>query len=167
DAPDGSGTACLIDNPVTLDAVLALDGNRRIAVSGTPLLACAYASQLGTFLRTIADPMALGHFGASIREVRTGPGFQCRYRNRASGGKVSAHGRGIALDIAGFELTDGRVVAVGTGPMEDRAFIDAIRKASCGHFTTVLGPGSDSAHETHVHFDTERHGRSDAYRICQ
>lgn len=166
-APNGSATACTVEDPVTLDAILALDGARRIAVSGTPLLSCAYASQLAVFLRTIADPLAEGHFGAAIGQVRTGPGFQCRFRNRASGGKVSAHGKGLALDIAGFELTDGRFIGIGSGPAADRAFIDALRKASCGHFTTVLGPGSDSAHETHVHLDTERHGRSDAYRICQ
>ena len=115
-APDGSDSACVIDNPVTLDAILALDGARRISITGTPLLSCAYVGELTAFLRTIADPMAEGTFGAAIREVRTGPGFQCRYRNRASSGKVSAHGKGIALDIAGFELTDGRFVAVGSGP---------------------------------------------------
>lgn len=165
--PDGSAASCTIDNPVRLEAVLALDDGRRIAVSGMPTLACAHAAAFGAFLRGIADPMAAGHFGAAIRQVHTGPGFECRYRNRANGGKVSAHGRGIALDVAGFELTDGRVVSVGTGPAAHRRFVDALRKAACGHFTTVLGPGADAAHETHLHLDTEMHGRTANYRICQ
>jgi hypothetical protein len=35
----------------------------------------------------------------------------------------------------------------------------------CGRFTTVLGPGSDGYHETHIHVDlAERRG---GYRMCQ
>jgi hypothetical protein len=32
-------------------------------------------------------------------------------------------------------------------------FLGAIRKAACGPFKTVLGPGSDADHALHFHFD--------------
>ena len=38
--------------------------------------------------------------------------------------------------------------------------INAVRKAACGPFKTVLGPGSDPDHSLHFHLDLEprRHG---------
>jgi hypothetical protein len=40
-----------------------------------------------------------------------------------------------------------------------------MRQSACTRFTTVLGPGSDRDHETHLHVDlAERRG---GYRICQ
>jgi hypothetical protein len=42
-----------------------------------------------------------------------------------------------------------------------------MRRAACGWFTTVLGPGADAAHAEHFHFDIARHGNSDFYRICE
>jgi hypothetical protein len=42
---------------------------------------------------------------------------------------------------------------------------EALRRKTCARFTTVLGPGSDGFHETHVHLDlAERKG---GYRMCQ
>ena len=37
--------------------------------------------------------------------------------------------------------------------------------AACDRFTTVLGPGSDSYHETHIHLDLAQRYRG--YRMCQ
>ena len=40
-----------------------------------------------------------------------------------------------------------------------------MRQSACARFTTVLGPGSDKDHETHLHVDlAERRG---GYRMCQ
>jgi hypothetical protein len=36
-----------------------------------------------------------------------------------------------------------------------------------GYFTTVLGPGTDPAHEAHFHFDSGLHGATPNYRICE
>jgi len=40
-----------------------------------------------------------------------------------------------------------------------------IREGACRYFTTVLGPGTNSGHATHFHFDLAK--RSNGYRICQ
>ena len=40
-----------------------------------------------------------------------------------------------------------------------------MKQSACTNFTTVLGPGSDSYHENHIHVDLlERPG---SYRLCQ
>jgi hypothetical protein len=42
----------------------------------------------------------------------------------------------------------------------DMAVAQALRETTCARFATVLGPGSDGAHEAHIHVDLEarRHG---------
>jgi hypothetical protein len=44
--------------------------------------------------------------------VQTGPGFECRNRNRAAAGKLSAHAEGLAIDISVFELANGTLLRV-------------------------------------------------------
>jgi hypothetical protein len=103
-----------------------------------------------------------------LKAVRTGPGYECRNRNRAKDGKLSSHAVGLAIDISGFELANGRVLSVKpNGDDRVRAAIGAIRTAACGWFTTVLGPGSDAAHAEHLHVDILQHGSSERYRICE
>jgi hypothetical protein len=45
--------------------------------------------------------------------------------------------------------------------------VGALRMTACGYFTTVLGPGADPQHETHLHLDMLMHGGSANYRICE
>lgn len=83
---------------------------------------------------------------------------------------MSAHGRGLALDIAGFGFADGRRFRVADHAGLEPAmalFLRGLRRAACGSFLTVLGPGSDSFHEDHLHLDLEQHGSGTRYRICE
>ncbi|HEX2725887.1 MAG TPA: extensin family protein, partial [Beijerinckiaceae bacterium] len=71
-----------------------------------------------------------------------------------------------AIDISGFDF--GRKnVQIGDHPAETAPalFQAAIRSQACAYFTTVLGPGSDAAHATHLHLDLR--GRKGNHRICQ
>ena len=87
--------------------------------------------------------------------MRHASAYVCRMR--ASGEKISEHARGNALDISAFVLADGRIVEVRehdeTREPEEKRFLRTIRKAACGPFKTVLGPGTDADHATHFHFD--------------
>ena len=74
--------------------------------------------------------------------------------------KLSEHAFGNALDIASFTLSGGTTVAVEMQPENKPAiFLDKVRKAACGPFKTVLGPGNPD-HSEHFHFDLapRRHG---------
>lgn len=68
------------------------------------------------------------------------------------------------LDLRGFKLHDGRTLLIESAN-EDLDFMTQIRDTSCARFTTVLGPGSDGYHQTHMHVDLEV--RHNGYRICQ
>jgi len=103
-----------------------------------------------------------------LRAVRTGPGYECRNRNGAASGKLSAHAVGKGIDISGFELSSGKFIPIKPdGDETMRIVVDTVRTAACGWFTTVLGPGADAAHADHMHVDMALHGTSDRYRICQ
>jgi hypothetical protein len=169
-APQMQGQeACTIEKPVQVKR-LRLSGapGRSIDFPARPLIACAFAERLGQFVSEAAVPMIAGRLGTELKAIDTGPGFSCRTRNHAPNGKMSAHGLGIALDIAGFELANGERLPVTETSGEAKLHLLAgLRSAACGWFTTILGPGTDPSHATHWHFDILKHGTSDYYRICQ
>jgi hypothetical protein len=166
--PPSTNEACTIDLPVRLKS-LAVQGNQRpIAFPDTPIVACVFAERFGKWLGELAQPLVVAGLNTPIRAVRTGPGFECRNRNRAAAGKLSAHAVGIAVDVAAFELADGSTLSVVEGADKRRmAVLATLRTAACGWFTTILGPGTDPYHATHWHLDIQQHGSSDRYRICQ
>lgn len=66
--------------------------------------------------------------------------------------------------MLGLKLANGTVVNF-TDRATRKDFRETIRQSACATFTTVLGPGSDSYHENHIHLDLiERHA---GYRVCQ
>ncbi|QLP97687.1 MAG: extensin family protein [Rhodoblastus sp.] len=161
DAPPAGEAGCVVETPVRLKSAAVARG--RIAIHGDPLVACATARALASYLGEIAAPRQ-STAGVALNGV-TAAGFECRARNRAPGGKLSAHGKGLALDLVSFHFADATTTTVAAP--ERSAFLTGARRAACGYFTTVLGPGADEAHRDHLHLDIEAHGASGAGRICQ
>jgi hypothetical protein len=120
--------------------------------------------------------------------------YTCRNRNGGADLPLSEHALANALDISDFVLTSGERIAVvdswpsdspplpmpnpgrlsaSTIPVQrasvslddpQKAFLKSIRDDACGIFGTVLGPGADEAHKSHLHLDMkERRGGS----FCQ
>jgi len=165
-SPTGDVDACAIDAPVRLAAVAA--DKRRVEIRAKPLLSCAFALQFSDFVNNLLKPLAVGATNASLVAIETGSGYECRGRNHDPQAKLSAHAKGLALDVGGLVFSDGRKIRVDAQPdPQSTAYVKALRTAACGWFTTVLGPGSDPFHATHLHFDIERHGSNGSYRICQ
>ena len=166
EAPAAALDGCTIETPVRLASVTV--GIRRVAVNAKPLLACAFALQFSDYVKNLLAPLGAGTMGASLVAIDTGPGYECRGRNHDNGAKLSAHAKGLALDVAAFDFSDGRKIGIDAQPdPQSTAYVKALRTAACGWFTTVLGPGSDPYHASHLHFDIERHGSNGSYRICQ
>jgi hypothetical protein len=158
---------CQIREPVRLSSIRSkARGGGLIRLPDNPLLACAFASAFGEWIGSTAAPLLEARLGSPLAEIRTGPGYDCRTINRSASGKTSAHATGEAIDMDRFTLADGRVFLVGTAG-EAADALAAMRRSGCGWFTTVLGPGADPAHASHIHVDVMRHGKSGSYRICQ
>lgn len=163
-----SNPACVIDTPVKLAAVPVSTRGASVRLPEEPILACRFAERFGHFLGELAAPVIAGRLAVDVKAVRTGPGYECRNRNRAANGRLSAHALGIAVDVAAFELANGKALPIKPdGDARGEAAVAAVRTAACGWFTTILGPGSDPAHTDHMHLDILTHGSSDRYRICQ
>jgi hypothetical protein len=167
--PSAPNDLCRIEVPVRLKAVpVRSRPGAMVRLGDQPILACRFADGFGHWLGDLVAPLIAGSTNTELKSVRTGPGFECRNRNRAATGKLSAHAEGLAIDIAGFELANGTTLRIkpesNTPPSQALA---ALRTAACGWFTTILGPGSDEAHHDHLHVDIQQHGSSDRYRICQ
>lgn len=154
--------ACGLPQPVRLTGV-RLENGRLVALKPAAVFRCEVAVALTRWLREALDP-AVDGLGAEVSAVRIAASYDCRPRNRVAGAKMSEHGLGNAVDIGGFEMTDGRVwlVAKGGLPMPLRS---AMKDSACDRFATVLGPGSDGFHEDHIHVDLAQRKRD--YKMCR
>jgi hypothetical protein len=153
--------ACGGTDMVEISAVLLADKSR-IALKPPPILRCPMAESLAAWLRDEVAPLA-GTLGAPLRVVETYDDFSCRGRNRVAGAKLSEHGKGNAVDVRAFALSDGRALQLTDAGLA-LDFRTALRETACHRFTTVLGPGSDGNHENHIHLDLA--ARTNGYRIC-
>ena len=168
--PPASDPNCRIDEPVRLISVASpSNGSGPIRLSAGPTVACRYALPFGMWLGRVAAPVLAAAHGAPVRSVETGPGAECRSRDHLPGAKLSAHATGLAMDVSGFTFADGKSLAVkpSAPAARESEALEAARRAACGWFTTVLGPGSDAFHTDHIHLDIKLHGTSDRYKICQ
>jgi hypothetical protein len=167
--PVAAKAACTIQIPVRLKSVTTrARAVTEIRLPEEPVVSCEFAERLTAWLGHLVAPLITGVMSTDLRAVHTGPGYECRNRNGAAVGKLSAHAIGKAIDISGFELSSGKFIHVKPeGEEAMRDVVDSVRTAACGWFTTVLGPGSDAAHTDHLHVDIALHGTSDRYRICQ
>ncbi|MDX8526742.1 extensin family protein [Mesorhizobium sp. MSK_1335] len=145
---------CSIPYPVVMKTL-----GKSIGISPDTELNCQMAEAAARFMTDTVQPVANAELGADLKSINQASAFVCRPRNGTR--KLSEHAFGNALDIASFTLSDGRKIEIGpTPPEKDAKFLDAVRKAACGPFKTVLGPGSDPDHALHFHLDLEprRHG---------
>ncbi len=170
DQPIDADDACIIDNPVILKATL---GSYPVEYTKGLLLSCPFALRLVRFTTDTVQPLARHHIGTKLTKIGSGQGFVCRRRNSlTSGDKWSEHSFGKAIDVVNFSFDGRKDLPVRTSADMDAAraaFFNATRVAACGTFTTVLGPGSNAAHATHLHFDTGRMipDKKNPYRICE
>jgi hypothetical protein len=155
--------ACGGGDIVRLHAVIPAGNGSRIEIRPAPILRCAFAESVAGWLRDEAAPQA-DKLGSPLRAVETYDAFECRGRNRVAGGKLSEHGKANAVDLRSFTLADGRILGL-TDVKAAKEFRDDIRDSACRRFTTVLGPGSDSYHESHIHLDLIE--RRNSFRMCQ
>ncbi len=165
-APGASPNDCSIAAPVRITSI-GLPGGAKLDLPAHPLLDCSFAIACAGFLRDLVAPLGEALLGSTVVALDTGPGYYCRSVDRVPGAKVSPHGKGIAIDVSAILLADRRRIAVGhEASPQEALFMQTMRRAGCGWFTTILGPG-DPDHADHFHFDILRHGASDNYRICE
>lgn len=155
---------CGIDRPILLHAPLP-----GIEIPGGALMRCDTARHLAHWLRDFVRPAAAMLPGSPrLTGLEPGTTYQCRAAVGNGDARLSQHAFGNAFDIMAFRFDDGSRIEVAprarTGDIHE-AFQRAVRGAACLHFTTVLGPGANAAHDDHLHLDIK--ARQAGQRICQ
>lgn len=161
----GDGDGCGVDKPIETTRLSAA-----VAIEPALITRCETALQLARMTRDFVEPAArlgLSQMGR-LKTVQHASGYVCRKRNGAETGKISEHARGNAIDIAALDFEKGSFAMAIARPEDSdlaAAFQRALNAFACLYFTTVLPPGSDSAHQDHMHLDVmERKG---GYRYCR
>jgi hypothetical protein len=150
-APIGSSSrGCGIAEPVKVTSISG------VGFSQPATIDCTTAKALKKWMVKGMQP-AFGR--RKVVKLHIFGSYMCRSRNNVKGAKISEHGRGKAVDIAGFIFADGKEWSVAK---DYNKTIRKAQKAACGTFGTTLGPGSDGYHEDHLHFDTAKY-RGGAY----
>jgi hypothetical protein len=148
--------------PARLSAVRLQDGGR-VELRPAAVVRCEKALVFARWVREdLAD--AVRYAGGKLERVEIAASYTCRPRNNVSGARLSEHGIANAVDVSALVLDKGRRIAV-DDKNAPAVLLAEMRRSACERFTTVLGPGSDAAHEHHLHVDLAR--RRGGYRMCQ
>jgi hypothetical protein len=158
-------TGCGIAHPVIVRRILP-----GVALEPEATLRCETALSLARMTRDMLIPAAIRAFPdrPKLSGINQASGYVCRNRNSAETGKISEHAHGNAIDIAGLRFgTENLAVMIakqddGTA---EAAFQRALNAMACLYFTTVLSPGSDAAHQDHLHLDVIE--RKSGFRYCR
>jgi peptidoglycan hydrolase-like protein with peptidoglycan-binding domain len=168
----------------------SLGHDPEIALDPPATVTCTLAKALSAWLNESVQPQAKALFNSRVTTLHVGS-YTCRNRNGGADASLSEHALANAIDIADFILASGeRVAVVDSWPSDnpplpapnpgrvstsmqrvsvrlddpERAFLKSVHDDACGIFGTVLGPGADEAHKSHLHLDMkERRGGS----FCQ
>lgn len=134
-----------------------------VALSQRSVMDCGTARALKAWVEGSVKP-TLRKTGGGVTGLHVAAHYACRTRNNKKGARISEHGKGRAIDIAGFRLRDGSTISVlkGWTARDTGQALRRMHRDACGPFGTVLGPDADSFHRDHFHFDTARY-RSGTY----
>lgn len=154
-SPISGPGACGIAVPLE---VVMLGEDQPISLDQPARLDCRFAQVLGAFAEGPLQEIADEHFDEPVVSIGWSGSYACRTRNHQAGARLSQHALGLAFDLQGLRLADGRRLTVESGwdgDSDERAFWRDLWRAACGPFNTVLGPESDRFHQNHLHFDVD------------
>jgi hypothetical protein len=152
-APIAGTDGCGIADPVELSAIKTQAGTT-VEIAPPVRLRCELAQALADWTRD--DLLSITAAKGELRRIVSADAYECRGRNRVVGAKLSEHGKGNAVDIVALAFAGApplTLTARDAGPE-----VAAIKASACRRFATVLGPGSDGYHESHIHLDLEDRG---------
>ncbi len=117
---------------------------------------CATALRTAMWEEHGIQPIAQALFGANVSAIRHVGSYNCR---RISGSdRMSTHATAEAIDITGFDLTDGTRIRLLKDWDDDDTkaqFLREVRDTSCDWFGTTLGPDYNAAHADHFHLQNK------------
>ena len=164
DLPTISGNGdCGIAHPIE---VSRLGGGVKMKPSAT--LTCEMAETVARWSKKELVPASRLRYFSGIDTIHQASSYSCRWIKGRTGGTLSEHGKGRALDIAQITLNNGKKIIVkkkAFWKFREKGLLQSVRSDGCDYFTTVLGPGYDADHKDHFHFDIKE--RRSGRRSCE
>jgi hypothetical protein len=153
---------CGASDLVRLKTIRLVNG-RLVALHPPAQVRCPIAEVLTRWVQEDVAP-AVEMIGSQLAGLGIATSYDCRTRNGVVDAKLSEHATGDAIDLYELTLSNGKNLVL-TATSVDKALRGQLERSACRRFTTVLGPGSDAYHESHIHLDQLQ--RRGGYRICQ
>ncbi|MCH8542695.1 MAG: extensin family protein [Alcanivorax sp.] len=128
-----------------------------VAFNAPVTMSCPLAVAWVMYEQQALQPLAQRRLGQPLVSVTHMGAFSCRNIYHRENARRSEHATASALDVAAFELRDGRriTVLVGwEGGRREARFLREAHEAACDYFGTVLGPDYNAPHADHFHFGT-------------
>lgn len=93
-------------------------GGSNVDVKPSPMLTCPMVLAIDKWLANSVQPKAKETLGSPVKRLMSVSSYSCRNRYGRKQSPISEHALVNALDLAGFELADGRTIKVisGWGP---------------------------------------------------
>jgi hypothetical protein len=146
------GHSCSTIGTVRLDEI-------GVPVANLGAMRCGLAYKCTRGVRTAGAPAAYQMLGSQLVKVETYGTYACRNTVGTATARLSGHAIANAVDVAAFDLADGRRISVlgdyHSGDPQVRAFMAAIHASACKRFGTVLSPDYNSAHRNHLHLEDD------------
>jgi hypothetical protein len=141
-----------------LGAVLLVDIG--IPVTNLGAMTCPLARQFARWSQGPLQAAAAQYLGTRVTRIESFGTYACRTRDSRAGAPLSEHAFANAVDVAAFQLADGRRLSVQAdwrgGDEAARRFLRAAFQAGCRAFSIGLSPDADADHYNHMHFDLGR-----------
>ena len=143
----------------------ALIGTVKLLDIGVPTanlgaIRCGQARAFAAWARNGVAPAAYQILGSELSRIVSMGSYACRNTVGTTGpARRSGHAIANAIDIAAFELKDGRRISI----LSDwhspdpavRRFLTTSHTSACRRFGTVLSPDYNAAHRDHLHLEDD------------
>lgn len=121
-------------------------------------LSCPMAAALAMWMEHEVQPAAEELLGTRVTGLKHMGSYACRniVGTKALKPFRSQHASANAIDVAGFQLADGRTLALlknWKGESNEAQFFRRIHRRACRYFRVAIGPDFNAAHTSHFHFD--------------
>jgi hypothetical protein len=139
---------CLVAAPVRVSQI-------EVPLNHPATMSCLLADRLDAFERGALQRLAMADLGHCVARIDHLGAYSCR-ANTGRQDRLSEHGYGLAIDISGFRLSDGKTISIErdwSRPGPRSMFLHQLAHAACGYFSVVLTPDSNADHFNHFHLD--------------
>ncbi|EAM3193552.1 extensin [Salmonella enterica] len=132
----------------------------QVKLSSSFLASCPLALRSALFVEQQVKPLTETWMKRRLTRIEHLGSYACRNIYHRPDARRSEHASAEALDVSGFQLSDGRKITILRGWERDETgpWLRAMLNASCHYYGNGLGPDYNAAHANHFHLGMRGYG---------